>query len=129
MAISNIKAVFQSDVQRVWEVVTSLENYSWRSDLSKIEIINENQFVEYTKEGYATVFTVTAKEPYKRWEFDMENDNIKGHWTGIFTQRDEGTEIDFTEDVIAKKVFMKPFVKMYLKKQQALYISDLQKVL
>ena len=34
MAVSNIKATFQGDVQRVWEVVTSLESYSWRSDLS-----------------------------------------------------------------------------------------------
>lgn len=103
--------------------------YAWRSDLSKIEIITENQFIEYTKEGYATTFTITAKEPYKRWEFDMENNNMKGHWTGIFLQKDGRSEIDFSEEVIAKKVFMKPFIKAYLKKQQALYISDLQKAL
>ena len=129
MAVSNIKATFQSDIQKVWEVVTSLENYSWRSDLSKIDIINENQFIEYTKEGYATTFTITATEEYKRWEFDMENDNMKGHWIGIFTEKDGQTEIDFTEDVIAKKVFMKPFVKSFLKKQQALSVSDLKKAL
>lgn len=129
MAISNVKAVFQKDIQKVWEVVTSLENYSWRSDLSKIEIINEKQFVEYTKEGYATIFTVTAKEDNRRWEFDMENDNMKGHWTGIFTEKNGQTEIDFTEDVTAKKVIMRPFIKTYLKKQQALYISDLEKEL
>ncbi len=129
MAVSEIKATFQSDIQRVWETVTSLEKYAWRSDLSKIEILNDKQFVEYTKEGYATNFTITVNEPYKRWEFDLENDNIKGHWTGIFTQKGEQTEIDFTENVIAKKVFIKPFVKAYLKKQQALYVSDLEKAL
>lgn len=129
MAVSNIKAVFQSDIQSVWEVVTSLGDYSWRSDLSKIEVISENQFTEYTKEGYATVFTVTAKEPCRRWEFDMENSNMKGHWTGIFTKKDSHTEIDFTEEVVAKKVIMKPFVKAYLKKQQEIYISDLRKAL
>lgn len=129
MAVSNMKASFKCDIQRVWEVVTSLENYTWRSDLSKIEIINERQFIEYTKEGYATTFSVTAKEPCRRWEFDMENDNMKGHWTGVFTQNNGCTEVDFTEDVTAKKVFMKPFVKMYLKKQQAAYIQDLSKAL
>lgn len=129
MAVSNMKATFQSGVQSVWEVVTSLTDYAWRSDLSKIEIVNDHQFIEYTKEGYATTFTVTAKEPYRRWEFDMENDNIKGHWTGVFSQKGEGTEVDFTEDVTAKKLFMKPFVKAYLKKQQAVYISDLKKAL
>lgn len=129
MAISNIKAVFQQDIQKVWETVTSLDNYTWRSDLSRIEILNEKQFVEYTKEGYATTFTVTVVEPCKRWEFDMENDNMKGHWVGVFTQKGEHTEIDFTENVVAKKLFMKPFVKGFLKKQQTLYISDLKKIL
>ena len=129
MAISNIKAAFPSDIQRVWEVVTSLENYSWRSDLSKVEIVNENQFIEYTKDGYPTTFTITRVHPYKRWEFDMENHNIKGHWTGIFTEKGGNTEIDFTEEVTAKKVIMKPFIKSYLKKQQELYVSDLRKVL
>ncbi len=129
MAVSNIKATFRSNVEKVWETVTSLENYAWRSDLSKIEILNEKQFVEYTKEGYATTFTITAVEACKRWEFDMENDNMKGHWSGVFTDKDGQTEIEFTEDVTAKKVFMKPFVGMYLKKQQALYVEDLKRAL
>lgn len=129
MTISNIKATFQSDIRRAWEVVTSLEDYSWRSDLSKIEIINDNQFIEYTKDGYPTTFTITRAEPYKRWEFDMENSNMKGHWTGIFTEKNGSTEIDFTEEVTVKKVIMKPFVKTYLKKQQERYISDLRKAL
>lgn len=103
MAISNIKASFQSDIKRVWEVVTSVESYTWRSDLSKTEVINENQFVEYTKDGYATTFTITIAEPYKRWKFDMDNSNMSGHWMGIFTQNGDQTEIDFTEDVTAKK--------------------------
>lgn len=125
MAISNIKAVFRYHVQDVWDIVTSLEKYQWRSDLSKIDKISEKQFVEYTKDGYATTFTVTAFEPCKRWEFDMENSNMKGHWTGIFTAKGEETEVDFTEDITVKKIIMKPFIKSFLKKQQALYINDL----
>ena len=111
MAVSTIKSVFQRDVKDVWNVVTSLENYQWRSDLSKIEVIGEGVFVEHTKDGYATTFTVIACEPYQRWEFDMENDNMTGHWTGSFSFRDGQTEIEFTEDVTAKKWFMRPFVK------------------
>ncbi len=129
MATSTVKAVFQNDIQQVWETVTSLKNYSWRSDLGRVKILNETQFIEYTKDGYATTFTITAKDPCKRWEFNLENDAMKGHWTGIFTQKTGGTEINFTESVAAKKIFMKPFVKFYLKKQQASYISDLKKAL
>ena len=129
MAFSNIKAVLQSDIQTVWNVVTSVEGYTWRSDLGKTEILSEKQFVEYTKDGFATFFTITAAESYKRWEFDMENENMKGHWIGIFTQKGEQTEIDFSEEIIPKKFFMKPFIKSYMKKQQTKFIEDLKKVL
>ena len=129
MATSNIKATFPYDVKKVWDTVTSLEDYSWRSDLSKIEILNGNQFVEYTKDGYKTVFTITTIEPYKLWEFDIENNNISGHWIGLFSQNGNKTTIDFTEDVIAKSIFMKPFLAMYLRRQQKSYIKDLEKVL
>lgn len=84
MSISSIKTVFHNDIKDVWNIVTSLQNYQWRSDLSKIEIINDNQFIEYTKDGYATTFTITVTKPFERWEFDMENDNMKGHWTVFF---------------------------------------------
>jgi len=61
MRKSNIIAIFNADIQTVWNIVTNNENYSWRSDLSKIEIIgNEEEFIEHTKEGFQTIFTITA---------------------------------------------------------------------
>lgn len=39
MAIANIKAVLQSDIKTVWNIVTSLEKYQWRSDLNKSKTI------------------------------------------------------------------------------------------
>ena len=129
MAVAKVKVIFPGDVKKVWETVTSLKNVAWRSDLSRIEIVDDKTFIEYTKEGYATTFTVTATDPYRRWEFDMENDNMKSHWTGVFTQKGEETEVDFTEDVTAKKLVMKPFVGAYLRKQQAQSIADLSKAL
>ena len=130
MATSNIKALIPSDLRKVWDFVLDIENYgTWRSDLSKTETINEKQFIEYTKGGYPTTFTVTLVEPYRRWEFDMENSNMKGHWIGVFTDKGNETEIDFTECVEAKKLLMKPFVKSYLKKQQAQFVADMRKTL
>lgn len=130
MAISKIEAVFPANIKTVWDIVTSLENYSWRHDLDRIEVTSQGQgFVEYTKDGYATNFIITAFEPCKRYEFDMENDNMKGHWMGIFKEESGSTIIEFTENVEAKKLIMKPFVKGYLKKQQRAYIEDLKKIL
>ena len=128
MAVSNIKALIPGELQKVWDLVLDIENYgAWRSYLSKTEIISDKQFIEYTKDGYPTTFTVTLVEPYRRWEFDMENSNMKGHWTGVFTAKGDETEIDFTEQVEAKKLLMKPFVKSYLKKQQIQFVADIMK--
>mgnify|MGYP000636386831 CR=1 FL=1 len=55
MARSNIKAVFENDVQTVWNVITDVKNYIWRTDLSKTEIISDKQFIEYTKNGYLKI--------------------------------------------------------------------------
>ncbi len=107
MAVSNINAIINKDIHKVWDIVFAVEKYSeWRSDLSKTEIINEKQFIEYTKDGYATTFSITTIEPYKRWEFDMENSNMSGHWIGVFTAKGNETQIDFTENVTPKKWFI-----------------------
>ena len=101
MAVSNIKAIFENDIHKVWDIVFAVDKYSsWRSDLSKTEIMNEKQFIEYTKDGYATTFSITAVEPYRRWEFDMENSNMAGHWIGVFMAKGNKTQVDFTENVI-----------------------------
>lgn len=127
MAVSAVKAVLPCCVQTVWETVTDFEHYTWRSDLSGTERLNETQFVEYTKGGYATTFTITAAIPCKRWELDVENSNMKGHWAGVFIAQDGQTSLEFTETVTVKKRFIKPFAKLFLKKQQARFMKDLNK--
>lgn len=72
MATLKIKATFQCDIEKLWQVITSIENYQWRSDLRSIEVINDHKFIEHTKDSFSIIFTVTAKVPYQRWEFDME---------------------------------------------------------
>ena len=56
-------------------------------------------------------------------------ETIIGHWIGVFIDKGNETQIDFTENVIPKKWFMKPFVKTYLKKQQKQFVLDLKKAL
>ena len=122
MAIANAKVTLKEDIKTVCKIVTYLENYEWRSDLSKIEVLEAGKkFIEYTKEGYATTFTITTFEPMKRYEFDMDNNNMCGHWTGLFSKTDNKTEINFTENITPKKWIMKPFVGIYL---MILYSTD-----
>ena len=46
--------------------------------------------------------------------------------TNSSLKRGNETQIDFTENVIPKKWFMKPFVKTYLKKQQKQFVRKRQ---
>ena len=59
----------------------------------------------------------------------MKNRNMDGHWIGLFSKDGSGTKIEFTEEVEAANLVMNLFVKAYLKKQQATYITDLRKAL
>lgn len=129
MITSTVRTLLPVASEKVWETVVSPGAYGWRTDLSKVEVLDETHFVEYTKSGYATSFVVTASVPYRQWELEMENTNIKGRWTGIFRPKEEGTEIEFTESVSVKKFFLRPFAKSYLKKQQAMFLRDLTKAL
>ena len=130
MAVSQISAVLPACVERVWSVVTNLEEYAWRSDLREIRVLNDRQFVEVTAEGYPTTFTVTERESCRRWAFSMENSRMRGRWVGTFVPRGGSeTAITFTEEVRAKAVWLRPFVGRYLRKQQARYVADLRSVL
>lgn len=40
---------------------------------------------------------VTDKELYKIWAFNLENENIKGHWSDKFYRQEDKTTLDFTE--------------------------------
>lgn len=124
-----VTAQLPCDIEKVWEIVTNNRSYAWRSDLSKIEIIDEKRFDEYTKDGFVTHFYITEKEPYHIYRFNMENQNISGHWIGIFERCDSGTQITFTEEVQVKNPIMNLFANGYLKKQQSTYISDLKNAL
>ena len=84
MPTSKTTAQFPCPVERVWQTVTDLAHTAWRSDLKWVESLDEAHFVEYTKSGYATNFTVTAYEPLRFWAFTMENGNMSGAWEGIF---------------------------------------------
>lgn len=129
MATSRVTEYFPCPVERVWQVVTDLSHTAWRSDLKRVEVLDEAHFVEYAKSGYTTNFTVTACEPLRRWVFTMENGNMSGSWEGIFETAEGGTRIHCTETVNAKHWWMRPFVPGYLKRQQRLYLDDLRKEL
>jgi hypothetical protein len=130
MKRASITAIFKSDIQKVWNIVTDNQNCSWRSDLSRIEILDDGKtFVEYAKGGFPTTFVITQKKPFEGYEFDIKNKNMSGHWVGKFTKKQDSTEIEFVEEIVIKNPVMNLFAGAYLKKQQKTYVADLRKAL
>ena len=122
-----IREILPYDINTVWTVLRNVEDYpEWRSDVSRTEIPDCTVFIEYGKNEFQTVFTITKEERPYRWEFDIDNSNISGHCTGMLQETENGTEVEFTEAVSVKKFIFKPFVKAYLKKQQSRFVEDLK---
>ncbi len=127
--VSSIAADFKCGIDVVWDKVTSLSDYKWRSDINYIEVLGKQQFIEYSNKGIKTYFKTTAFIEHKYWEFELENKNIKSLWKGVFSFKNGRTTVYFTEEITAKNIFLIPFIKSFIKKQQALYIRDLKRAL
>ena len=56
MAVSNIKTVLSADISKVWDVVTDVENYSWRSDLRRTELLEKKTVCGVYKRGISDYF-------------------------------------------------------------------------
>lgn len=121
---------FGSRVDKIWDIMTDNTNYAWRSDISDIVVQDGgNTFTEYTKQGHATEFTITLKIPHERYEFDMKNDAMSGHFTAIFSKVNGRIKVTLIEEVEVVGAVKKLFAGMYLKKHQKAYVSDLKKAL
>ena len=129
MVTSTLQTTLPYPPEQVWQVVMDLTDTAWRSDIARVERTGPGAFVEYTPAGVATRFTVTAQEPCRRWAFRLENSSLRGRWVGEFAPQGGGTRLRFTEEVQPKRWWMRPFVKGYLKGQQARYAGDLRRAL
>lgn len=133
MAEINMEILVRRDMQTVWEMLQAVEGYpAWRRNVSRVEVINEKQFIEYTKDGYSTTFTVLTSEPSSRLELDVENSHIKGRWIGTFIPSGNETVMKVTASGTAKQLSSRPigkgvFENVYLKKELEQFAEDLKK--
>ena len=45
MAVSKAVAFFPCSVEQLWQVATDLSHTNWRSDLAKVEVLDDVHFV------------------------------------------------------------------------------------
>lgn len=129
MRKSELTMYFKNDIKKVWDVVTNNEDYIWRSDIVEVKIKDENTFEEYYPGGNFTTFTITKKQPYTVYQFDMKNKLFNGRWIGEFSETEQkGTRLIFTEEISIPNPMIRvlSYIGMNLKKMQKQYYKDLQ---
>lgn len=124
-----IEKTFDFDIKVVWDVITNFEKYYWRSDILRVDMLNEKEFIEITKNGYLTNFIIVKEEKFKYLEFKINNSNMEGYWKGEFLVENGKTKIKFIENLKAKKIWLTPILKIYVKRQQKIYMRDLENYL
>lgn len=124
-----MRVIIDAPKKLVWEVITNNEQFAWRSDLDRIDIKSATEFIEYTKQGFSTYFTITEKIPFETYAFSLENTNMKGSWIGTLKEFGNQTELECTERIMVKRAFLRLLVKPYLRKQQKQYQADLKEAL
>ena len=125
-------AVWEEDLpytpQQVWQVVTDLTNWQWRSDLAECQIVDEHRFIEIPKKGKPIRFCTTRLDSLRSWEFQMDSPSLTGEWQGTFEPKEDGgCRVRFVEDVhFRNKLIPKWVAKRFLAAYQAQYFRDLQ---
>lgn len=118
---------FKSDVATVFKVITNLNDCSWRSDLAHVKQIGDNRFIEYDRKQRETKILVTDLRKNIQFDYDVENSNYQGHWSGQFAPLDNGgCRMYLTFDFEAHSILGK-FVRV--DKFEERFIEDLKKEL
>lgn len=122
---------FPFDIKNVWDIITNNEDYAWRSDLSKIEILNDgNSWVEYNTNGSSINFSILKKDYLKEYNFSMENNIFTGQFSSTYKKDIDGnTVVEFVESISIKNPIIRSLSYLFfnIKKFQNIYINDLKK--
>ena len=82
MITSGKKAMLPSERSKVWKVVTSVEHYTWRSDLRGTEILCENQFKFILCQRWTFLRLdkpPTACDPWRISAYEIDKHSSFGH--------------------------------------------------
>ena len=122
-----MKVYFKSDVEKVFNVITNMKDCSWRSDLSKVECIDDGKYIEYNRKNHPTKILVTEYLKNIQFEYDIQNEYYKGHWCGQLAPLKDGGCVMYLLFYFESVSFLGKFINV--DKFEKRYIEDLKKEL
>lgn len=126
---SIIEKEYNTNKIKLWNIITNPYD-KFESNLLKTDIIDENNFKEYTRENIIIKVEVIEKILHQKYKANIENKTVKGYF--IITLIEESpnkTKIVFEIDVKAKNIFLNIGLKKKIVNGQLNYLKDLAKKL
>lgn len=125
---------YNATPETVYNIITNNEDYSYRSDLEKIVVIEKKDdfetWREISKSGNVLTFKTTRKTPFSRYEFDIVSEGrFTGHWIGELEEtKTGGTLFTSTEIIKIKNPFLKTLSYLFfdIGKYMEIYQNDLE---
>ena len=121
---------FESSIEEVWDIITNREDVSWRPDILKVEIINDEEFKEITKSGQITSYKIEENKKYNIYVLRMKNKNIEGIFQASFKDNQkEGCTVEFYQknELISIGAIIASIFFVNLTKLQNRYVYDMKK--
>lgn len=130
MSKYTISESFAARISDVWKLVTDVANYSWRSTISRCDLIDEKHFIEYAKDGTKTQFYISDSEYLRFWACDFQNEKISGHFVADFTLSGNKSIVSLTTRMQAKtsRIFG-AFNNIHFMQEQKRFFKDLKRTL
>lgn len=120
--------------EQVFEVVTRIDDQSWRPSVASVRVIKsddgQEEWVEVSKDGHELLFKTVRKVRPDLFEIEFSGTpSISGRWTGRFIEQSEReTRVEFTETVTAGSLPAKVLGYLFFDLNAILdtYINDLR---
>lgn len=126
------QSVYDASPQTVYNIVTDNNDWTYRSDLSNLQIIEKQGDIEAWKEtdrkGNVILFRTKEKVPCSFYSFDMKSRIFTGYWTAYFEELPEGkTLFTATEHIRINNPIIKVLSYLFfdIGKYMEKYQSDL----
>lgn len=129
---AEVKKIIKYPIDKVYEIFTNREDYSWRNEISEFKKTGEDSFEETNHNDLTTRYKIIEKRPLEYFKIEMENKIIDGFFDVSFKKIDDNsTEVSLHQVNIYKNFlsYLANAIFLSLDKVLNLYIYEVEREL
>ena len=122
-----VRAEISCPVERVWRLVTDLNGWDWRSDLSDLRSSRDGMhFCEYEWDGERVCFEIEAFAPCYWFACTMAGHGSTGRWEMFFTRSGAQTKLEILAELQRRDFLTDLRALVWLRRRMKQYMEDLR---